>query len=191
MLPRRRWRDGRTLVLTRTLSDAVLTNRVGTIAYELAATRASQYDRQVPIQGAYEPSPAKFVADQVALYEATGGAEGGTLQDKPVVILSTRGRHSGKVRKSPLMRVEHNGTYAVVASMGGAPKHPVWYLNLIASPAVTLQDGANVYEMAAREVHGDEKARWWALAVEAWPAYAEYQTKTDRQIPVVVLEPAQ
>ncbi len=159
-------------------------------AYQLAATRASRYDRHVPIQGEYEPSPTKFVADQVALYEATGGAEGGTLQDKPVVILGTRGRHSGKVRKSPLMRVEHNGTYAVVASMGGAPKHPVWYLNLIASPAVTLQDGANVYEMVAREVHGDEKARWWTLAVDAWPAYEEYQARTDRQIPVVVLGPA-
>jgi deazaflavin-dependent oxidoreductase (nitroreductase family) len=141
------------------------------------------------IQGAYEPSPWKFAADQVALYEATGGAEGGTLQGKPVIILTTRGRHSGKVRKTPLMRVEHGGAYAVVASMGGAPKHPVWYLNLTASPAVTLQDGPNAYEMHVREVHGDEKARWWALAVDAWPAYAEYQAKTDRQIPVVVLEP--
>ena len=150
---------------------------------------ASRYDRCVPVRGEYEPSPIKFVADQVALYEATGGAEGGTLLEKPVVILTTRGRHSGKVRKTPLMRVEHNGTYAVIASMGGAPKHPVWYLNMIASPAVTLQDGANVYEMAAREVHGDERVRWWALAVDAWPAYAEYQTKTERQIPVVVLEP--
>lgn len=142
----------------------------------------------MPIEGDYEPSAWKFAADQVALYEATGGVEGGTLQGKPVIILTTRGRHSGKVRKAPLMRVEHNGTYAVVASMGGAPKHPVWYLNMIASPAVTLQDGPNVYEMLAREVHGDEKARWWAVAVAAWPAYAEYQTKTDRQIPVVVLE---
>ncbi len=142
------------------------------------------------MQGEYEPSPAKFVADQVALYEATGGAEGGTLQGKPVIILTTRGRHSGQVRKTPLMRVEHNGGYAVVASLGGAPKHPVWYLNLIASPTVTLQDGVNVYELRAREVHGDEKARWWALAVDAWPACAEYQAKTERQIPVVVLEPA-
>jgi deazaflavin-dependent oxidoreductase (nitroreductase family) len=150
----------------------------------------SLYHRRVSVEEEYEPSPWKFVADQVALYEATSGVEGGTLQDKPVIILTTRGRHSAKVRKTPLMRVERNGTYAVVASMGGAPKHPVWYLNLIASPNVTLQDGANVYEMGAREVHGDEKARWWALAVDAWPAYAEYQTKTDRQIPVVVLEPA-
>ena len=143
----------------------------------------------MPIQGEYEPSPWKVVADQVALYEATGGVEGGTLLDKPVVILTTQGRHSGKVRKTPLMRVEHNGAYAVVASMGGAPKHPVWYLNLIASSAVTLQDGATVYDVAAREVHGDERERWWALAVEAWPAYADYQTKTERQIPMVVLEP--
>ena len=167
----------------------MLTNRVAQTTSKFATTLASRYDRRVPIEGEYEPSPAKFVADQVALYEATGGAEGGTLMDKPVIILTTQGRHSGKVRKSPLMRVEDSGTYAVVASMGGAPKHPVWYLNLIASPAVTLQDGANVYEMGAREVHGDEKARWWALAVDAWPAYAEYQAKTDRQIPVVVLEP--
>ena len=166
----------------------MLTNPVAASAYRLAATRASRYDRRVSTQGEYEQSPIKFVADQVALYEATGGVEGGTLMDKPVVILSTRGRHSGKVRKTPLMRVEHNGKYVVVASMGGAPKHPVWYLNLIASPSVTLQDGANVYEMAAREVDGDERARWWALAVDAWPAYAEYQTKTDRQIPVIVLE---
>ncbi len=140
------------------------------------------------IEGDYEPSPWKFAADQVALYEATGGAEGATLQDKPVIILTTRGRRSGKVRKTPLMRVEHDGTYAVVASMGGAPKHPVWYLNLTAWPSVTLQDGPKVYEMRAREVHGDEKGRWWARAVTAWPPYAEYQTKTDRQIPVVVLE---
>ena len=144
----------------------------------------------MPVQGEYEPSPAEFVANQVALYESTNGVEGGTLQDKPVVILTTKGRHSGKVRKSPLMRVEDNGKYAVIASMGGAPKHPVWYLNLIASPEVTLQDGANVYEMAAREVDGDERTRWWAIAVEAWPAYADYQAGTDRQIPVVVLEPA-
>ena len=99
----------------------------------------------MPMQGQYEPSPWKPVADQVALYEATAGAEGGTLQGKPVVILSARGRHSGKIRKTPLMRVEHDGIYAVVASMGGAPKHPVWYLNLIASPTVTLQDGPNAH----------------------------------------------
>jgi len=144
----------------------------------------------MPIEGEYEPSAWKFAADQVALYEATGGAEGATLQGKPTVILTTRGRRSGKVRKTPLMRVEHDGVYAIVASMGGAPKHPVWYLNVIASPLVTLRDGAAVYEMRAREVHGEEKARWWARAVAAWPPYEEYQAKTDREIPVVVLEPA-
>jgi len=137
----------------------------------------------------YEPSPVEFVANQVRLYETTGGAEGGTLMDKPVVILTTRGRHSGKVRKTPLMRVEHDATYAVIASLGGAPKHPVWYLNLMASPEATLQDGPNVHRVVARQVEGEERERWWAHAVEAWPAYAEYQTKTDRIIPVVVLEP--
>jgi deazaflavin-dependent oxidoreductase (nitroreductase family) len=142
----------------------------------------------VPIEGEYVPSPWKFAADQVALYEATGGAEGGTLQDKPVIILTTRGRRTGNVRKTPLMRVEHAGTYAVVASLGGAPKHPVWYHNIVASPEVTLQDGPNVYELRAREVDGDEKALWWKRAVEAWPAYADYQAKTERQIPVLVLE---
>ena len=142
------------------------------------------------IEGAYEPSPWKFASDQVAQYEATGGVEGALLMGKPTIILTTRGRHSGKVRKTPLMRVEHDGAYAIVASMGGAPKHPVWYLNVIASPTVTLQDGPTVYEMRAREVHGEEKARWWRYAVAAWPPYEEYQAKTDRQIPVVVLEAA-
>ncbi len=159
--------------------------------HALAARRASRYHRRVPVQGEYEPSPWKFAADQVALYEATGGKEGDTLEGKPVVILTTRGRRTGKVRKAPLMRVEKDGTYAVVASMGGAPKHPVWYLNLIASPEVTLQDGPNVYELTAREVHGDEKASWWAVAVEAWPAYEDYQARTERQIPVIVLDPIQ
>ncbi|MGB2693832.1 MAG: nitroreductase family deazaflavin-dependent oxidoreductase [Dehalococcoidia bacterium] len=141
------------------------------------------------IEGEYQPSPLKFVADQVTLYEATGGAEGGTLQGKPVVILTMRGRRSGKVRKAPVMRVEHNGTYAVVASMGGAPKHPVWYHNLIASPSVKLQDGPVVHEMRPREVRGEAKVRWWALAVEAWPAYQDYQARTEREIPVILLEP--
>ena len=130
----------------------------------------------------------EFVANQVRQYEATGGAVSGTLQGKPVVILTTRGRRSGKVRKTPLMRVEHEGTYAVVASLGGAPKHPVWYHNLVASPKVTLQDGANVFEMTAREVHGEERATWWRYAVDAWPAYDDYQKRTERVIPVFVLE---
>lgn len=144
----------------------------------------------MPVDGEYEPSPFKFAADQVALYESTGGREGSVLMGKPIVILTTRGRQSGKVRKSPLMRVEDNGVYAVVASLGGAPKHPVWYLNLRESPNVTLQDGPNVYDMTAREVHDEEKARWWKIAVAAFPPYADYQAKTERQIPVVVLEPA-
>ena len=143
----------------------------------------------MPLKGEYEPGVWKVAVDQVALYEKTGGAEGNTLQGRPVIILTTRGRHSGKIRKSPLMRVEHDGKYAVVASMGGAPKHPVWYLNAIANPDVDLQDGPTIYEMRAREVTGDEKAAWWARAVETWPAYDEYQARTKRQIPVLVLEP--
>jgi deazaflavin-dependent oxidoreductase (nitroreductase family) len=141
------------------------------------------------IEGQYEASPWKFVADQVELYERTGGAEGNTLQGRPVIILTTRGRRSGKVRKTPLMRVEHDGTYAVVASMGGAPKHPVWYLNLKESAEALVQDGPTAQRMRVREAVGDEKARWWARAVETWPAYDDYQAKTERQIPLVVLEP--
>lgn len=141
------------------------------------------------LQGEYEASPWDFVAQQVQQYEATGGVEGGTLEGKPCIILTTRGRHSGKVRKSPLMRVEHDGTYAVVASMGGAPKHPVWYLNLVANPDVTLQDGPTVHELRARPAEGEEKAVWWQRALEVWPPYDEYQAKTDRAIPLVLLEP--
>ena len=141
------------------------------------------------IDGEYAPSPWEFVAKQVADYERTGGNEGGTLEGKPVIILTTRGNKSGRVRKTPLMRVEDGGTYAVVASMGGAPKHPVWYHNLVAEPDVTLQDGETVYELTARQVDGDEKQRWWAAATEVWPAYDDYQAKTARQIPVFVLEP--
>jgi F420H(2)-dependent quinone reductase len=137
----------------------------------------------------YEPSPWDWVSTQVEQYEASGGKEGGTLEGQPVVILTTRGRHSGKLRKTPLMRVEQDGKYAVVASLGGAPKHPVWYLNLSNDPNVTLQDGPNVYEMHAREVTGDEKRAWWNRALEVWPAYDSYQASTDREIPVVVLEP--
>ena len=141
------------------------------------------------MQGAYEPSPWEFVADQVRQYEESGGREGNLLEGKPCVILTTRGRHSGKLRKTPLMRVEHDGKYAVVASLGGAPKHPVWYLNLVADPHVTLQDGDKVMDVRARIVDGDERREWWSYATEAWPPYDEYQTKTDRQIPVVLLEP--
>lgn len=144
----------------------------------------------MPLHGEYEPSPAQWVREQVEEYEASGGHEGTTLRGMPVVILTTRGAKSGKIRKSPLMRVEHDGTYAAVASMGGAPRHPVWYHNVVADPRVELQDGTVRQDMTAREVTGTEKALWWGRAVEAFPDYDDYQKKTDRQIPVFVLEPA-
>jgi deazaflavin-dependent oxidoreductase (nitroreductase family) len=155
----------------------------------------------LPLKGEYEPNPAQVVADQVELYESSGGTQGTTLgsligpddptrRDLPVVILTTLGAKSGKIRKSPVMRVEHDGSYIVVASKGGAPTHPVWYRNLVADPRVELQDGPVRQDMLAREVTGDEKAQWWARAVEAYPDYAEYQKNTDREIPVFVLEPA-
>lgn len=143
----------------------------------------------MPLAGEYEPSPWEPVAEQVRLYEETGGKEGTTLEGKPCVILTTRGRKTGKLRKTPLMRGEHDGTYAVVASVGGAPQHPAWYLNLVADPDVTLQDGAEVMDLRAREVSGDEKAEWWARATEVWPDYDAYQAATDREIPLIVLEP--
>jgi deazaflavin-dependent oxidoreductase (nitroreductase family) len=144
----------------------------------------------MPLEGEYEPSPEKWVRDQVVLFEGSGGTKGTTLRGMPVIILTTRGAKSGKIRKSPLMRVEHNGTYAAVASLGGAPKHPVWYHNVVADPRVELQDGPVRQDMTAREVTGEEKALWWARAVEAYPDYADYQKKTEREIPVLVLEPA-
>jgi deazaflavin-dependent oxidoreductase (nitroreductase family) len=119
----------------------------------------------------------------------SGSTEGAEMKGKPVILLTTIGAKSGKIRKTPLMRVEHGGEYAVVASLGGAPKNPVWYYNIKAHPQVELQDGADTKDYEAREVFGDEKAAWWERAVEAWPDYAEYQTKTDRQIPVFVLTP--
>ena len=143
----------------------------------------------MPLIGEYEPSPSAWVRDQVELYESSGGKEGTTLRDVPVIILTTKGVKSGKLRKSPLMRVEYDGRYAAVASLGGAPQHPVWYHNVIADPHVELQDGPVKQDMKAREVTGEEKAQWWERAVAAWPDYAEYQRKTDRQIPVFVLEP--
>ncbi|MEE2059882.1 nitroreductase family deazaflavin-dependent oxidoreductase [Rhodococcus artemisiae] len=142
----------------------------------------------MPLTGEYEPSPSKWAADQVETYESSGGTAGTTLNGKPVVVLTTRGAKTGKLRKTPLMRVEHEGEYAVVASLGGAPKHPVWYYNVIANPQVELRDGTEVYDMVARELHGDEKALWWDRAVAAFPDYADYQAKTDRRIPVFVLE---
>ncbi|MGW0937020.1 nitroreductase family deazaflavin-dependent oxidoreductase [Streptomyces sp. NPDC002666] len=143
----------------------------------------------MPLQGEYEPSPTPHVRDQVEQYESSGGTKGTTMRGMPVIVLTTLGARSGKIRKTPLMRVEHNGSYAVVASLGGAPSHPVWYHNLTADPRAELQDGPVRRDMTAREVTGDEKALWWERAVEAYPDYADYQEKTDRQIPVLVLEP--
>ncbi|MFF9349448.1 nitroreductase family deazaflavin-dependent oxidoreductase [Streptomyces sp. NPDC014734] len=144
----------------------------------------------MPLQGEYQPSPEQWVRDQVELFESSGGTEGTTMRGLPVVLLTTRGARSGKIRKTPLMRVEHDGSYAVVASQGGAPKHPVWYHNVVADPRVELQDGPVRQDMNAREVTGTEKDLWWRRAVEAFPDYADYQRRTERQIPVFVLEPA-
>lgn len=145
------------------------------------------------IDGEYGPSPAEWVRNQVEEYESSGGTKGTTLTDTgmPVVIVTNRGAKTGKVRKTPLMRVEHEGSYAAVASKGGAPEHPLWYYNLRANPDVVVQDGTKTFEMTAREISGDERAAWWERAVAAFPPYAEYQEKTDRQIPVFVLEPKQ
>jgi F420H(2)-dependent quinone reductase len=144
------------------------------------------------IEGEYQASPREWVRDQVELYEGSGGTQGLTLRDTglPVVIITNRGARSGKVRKTPVMRVEHDGRYAAVASQGGAPTHPLWYYNFRAHPRVELQDGPRRQEMIAREATGDERAQWWQRAVAAYPPYAEYQQKTTRQIPVFVLEPA-
>ena len=144
----------------------------------------------MPLHGEYEPSPEKWVRDQVALYEGSGGTKGLTLRGVPVVVLTTVGARSGKLRKAALMRVEHDGVYAVVASMGGAPRHPVWYLNAVAHPQVELQDGPHRCDAVAREVTGEEKAVWWERAVAVWPDYADYQQRTDRQIPVLLIERA-
>jgi deazaflavin-dependent oxidoreductase (nitroreductase family) len=144
----------------------------------------------MPLTGGYEPSPSARSRTQVERYEATNGREGGDLRGRPVIVLTSVGAKTGKLRKTPLMRVEHEGAYAVVASLGGAVKNPVWYYNLKKNPRVELQDGATKCDYIAREVTGDEKRLWWERAVRTWPDYATYQTKTDRQIPVFVLEPA-
>jgi deazaflavin-dependent oxidoreductase (nitroreductase family) len=143
----------------------------------------------MPLTGDYEPSTASWARKQAERYEATDGAEANDLRGRPVIVLTSVGAKTGKLRKTALMRVEHEDVYAVVASMGGSPKHPVWYYNLSAEPRVELQDGASRRDYLAREVTGDEKALWWQRAVETWPDYAKYQTKTERQIPVFVLEP--
>lgn len=139
----------------------------------------------------YGPSPVQWVRDQVALYERSGGTQGTTLRDTglPVVILTTVGARSGKVRKTPLMRVEHDGDYLAVGSQGGAPTDPKWCHNLLAHPDVLLQDGPVVRKVRARLVHGAERAAWWERAVAAFPPYASYQERTEREIPLFVLEP--
>lgn len=146
----------------------------------------------MPLQGEYAPSTSGWAREQAERFEASGGAEANTLRDTglPIVVLTSVGAKTGKLRKTPLMRVEHGGVYAVVASLGGGPKHPVWYHNLVANPLVELQDGAEKHDYLAREVTGDEKALWWERAVAAYPPYADYQAKTDRVIPVFVLERA-
>ncbi|NNH72110.1 nitroreductase family deazaflavin-dependent oxidoreductase [Nocardia uniformis] len=143
----------------------------------------------MPLSGEYEPSTSDWAREQAEKYEASNGAEGSTLQGKPIILLTTVGVKSGKLRKTPLMRVEHNGEYAVVASLGGAPKHPVWYWNIKAEPHVELRDGAVVRDYTAREVFGEERALWWRRAAEVWPDYDEYTKKTDREIPIFVLVP--
>ncbi|MGA3030589.1 MAG: nitroreductase family deazaflavin-dependent oxidoreductase [Candidatus Limnocylindrales bacterium] len=143
----------------------------------------------MPLTGEYEPSTASWARDQAELYESTNGEQGGLMRGRPVIVLTSVGAKTGKLRKTALMRVEREGLYAVVASLGGAPRNPVWYHNLKKNPHVELQDGATKRDYTAREVTGDEKAIWWGRAVEAFPDYANYQAKTDRQIPVFVLEP--
>ena len=143
----------------------------------------------MPLTGEYEPSPTKWVRDQVHLYESSGGTEGTTLGGRPVIVLTTLGAKSGKLRKTALMRVEHDGVYAAVASLGGAAKNPVWYYNVLTHPQVELQDGPVRRDLTAREITGEEKALWWERSVAAYPPYAGYQRRTTREIPVFLLEP--
>jgi F420H(2)-dependent quinone reductase len=143
----------------------------------------------MPLEGEYAPSPWAWSREQADTIAESGGTEGTHMNGMPVILLTTVGAKTGKLRKTPLMRVEHNGEYAVVASLGGAPKNPVWYYNISKNPRVELQDGRVTQDYDAREVFGDEKAVWWERAVAAYPDYADYQTKTDRQIPVFVLTP--
>ena len=143
----------------------------------------------MPLTGEYEPSTSDWARENAELYMQSGGTQGIEMKGKPVILLTTVGAKSGKLRKTPLMRVTHDGEYAVVASLGGAPKNPVWYYNIAAHPRVDLQDGTVHGDYDAREVFGDEKALWWRRAVEVWPDYADYQRNTDREIPVFVLTP--
>ena len=143
----------------------------------------------MPLEGEYAPSPWDWSREQADKYAESGGADAADMKGMPIILLTTVGAKTGKLRKTPLMRVEHDGDYAVVASLGGAPKNPVWYYNIAKNPRVELQDGSVTRDYDSREVFGDEKAIWWERAVAAYPDYADYQTKTDRQIPVFVLTP--
>ena len=145
------------------------------------------------LEGEYEPSPSEWVRNQVETYEATGGREANTLQDHPewpIVVITSKGAKSGKLRKNPVMRVEKDGKYVAIASLGGAPKNPTWYYNFVENPEVDLQDGAEKHTYVARRLEGGERAEWWDYSVETWATYGEYQKKTDREIPVFLLERA-
>ena len=146
----------------------------------------------MPLDGEYEPSPTKWVRDQVAEYEASNGERANTLRDTgyPIVVITSVGAKSGHLRKNPVMRVERDGAYLAVASLGGAPQNPEWYHNLVAHPEVELQDGAEKHVYTARILEGEERADWWQHAVATWPTYASYQEKTDREIPLFLLERA-
>jgi deazaflavin-dependent oxidoreductase (nitroreductase family) len=152
--------------------------------------RTTRKENTMPLQGEYEPSPSQWVRDQVEEYEGSGGTKGTEMRGVPVVVITSMGASSGKLRKNPVMRVEHDGVYAAVASKGGAPEHPSWYGNIVKQPLVELQDGPDRADYNARRVDGDERAKWWERAVAVWPDYADYQTKTEREIPVFVLERA-
>lgn len=138
----------------------------------------------MPLEGEYEPSTSAWARKQAEAFEASNGETSNTLRGMPIIVLTTVGAKSGKLRKTALMRVEHDGEYAIVASLGGAPKHPVWYWNVKKHPHVELQDGGEKHDYEARELEGDERETWWARAVEAYPPYADYQVKTERLIPV-------
>ena len=142
------------------------------------------------LEGEYAPSTSEWARIQAETYEASGGTEAAELQGRPIIVLTHRGAKSGRIFKTALMRVEHDGTYAVVASRGGAPVNPQWYWNLVANPLVELQDGAERHDYRAREVHDEERSLWWTRAVEAWPPYDDYAMKTERVIPIFVLERA-
>jgi deazaflavin-dependent oxidoreductase (nitroreductase family) len=143
----------------------------------------------MPLVGQYQPSSEMWVRDQVEQYESSGGTQGTLMRGMPVIVLTSKGAKSGKICKTPLMRVEHDGDYVVVASKGGAPTHPLWYFNLVANPLVELQDQANKSDRTARLLAGEERRVWWERAVAAFPDYADYQENTDREIPVFLLEP--